>query len=74
MVYDDYNSRIRTDGNIGSITTHIGNKAPRHGTKLIEGYRIRRLTPMECERLMGLPDGWTVKGIIDGIYIRVNYY
>lgn len=21
--------------------------------------RIRRLTPTECERLMGLPDGWT---------------
>ena len=21
--------------------------------------RIRRLTPVECERLMGLPDGWT---------------
>jgi DNA (cytosine-5)-methyltransferase 1 len=24
--------------------------------------RIRRLTPTECERLMGLPDGWTSKG------------
>lgn len=22
-------------------------------------YRIRRLTPLECERLQGLPDGWT---------------
>jgi len=20
---------------------------------------VRRLTPLECERLMGLPDGWT---------------
>jgi len=23
------------------------------------GYRVRRLTPTECERLQGLPDGWT---------------
>lgn len=22
-------------------------------------YRVRRLTPVECERLMGFPDGWT---------------
>jgi len=22
-------------------------------------YRIRRLTPVECERLQGFPDGWT---------------
>lgn len=23
------------------------------------GYKVRRLTPLECERLQGLPDGWT---------------
>jgi DNA (cytosine-5)-methyltransferase 1 len=23
------------------------------------GYTVRRLTPLECERLQGLPDGWT---------------
>ena len=26
---------------------------------LIQGVRIRRLTPLECERLQGFPDGWT---------------
>jgi len=25
--------------------------------------RIRRLTPTECERLQGFPDGWTKKGV-----------
>ena len=25
----------------------------------MEGTRIRRLTPVECERLQGFPDGWT---------------
>lgn len=25
-------------------------------------YRVRRLTPLECERLDGFPDGWTQYG------------
>ena len=29
-----------------------------------QGAKIRRLTPTECERLMGLPDGWT-EGVSD---------
>lgn len=34
----------------------IGNQ----GTNAVmNGTRIRRLTPLECERLMGYPDGWT---------------
>lgn len=24
-----------------------------------QGYAVRRLTPLECERLQGLPDNWT---------------
>lgn len=30
----------------------------------LQGMRIRRLTPIECERLQGFPDGWT-EGISD---------
>ena len=33
-------------------------------TVVADGMKIRRLTPTECERLMGLPDGWT-KGVSD---------
>ena len=29
---------------------------------LLEGSRIRRLTPLECERLQGFPDDWTKFG------------
>jgi DNA (cytosine-5)-methyltransferase 1 len=29
-----------------------------------EGYRVRRLTPVECERLQGFPDNWT-QGVSD---------
>ena len=28
-----------------------------------DGVKIRRLTPVECERLQGFPDGWTSEGI-----------
>ena len=30
---------------------------------LIDGSRIRRLTPIECERLQGFPDNWTKYGV-----------
>ena len=32
-------------------------------TGVLEDARIRRLTPIECERLMGLPDNWLKYGI-----------
>jgi DNA (cytosine-5)-methyltransferase 1 len=58
IVYDDYNSSIRKDQDtIGTLTTNIGNDAPRNGYKLIENQlRIRKLTPRECYRLMGFGD------------------
>ena len=34
--------------------------------KVIQDYRIRRLTPVECERLQGFPDNHTEYGIYDG--------
>jgi DNA (cytosine-5)-methyltransferase 1 len=35
----------------------------KHG--IYDGMKIRRLTPTECERLQGFPDGWTKYGIGD---------
>jgi len=40
--------------------------------KILSDMRIRRLTPTECERLMGLQDGWTAKGIIDGKEVDIS--
>jgi DNA (cytosine-5)-methyltransferase 1 len=34
---------------------------------VVEGYRIRRLTPIECERLQGFPDDHTAFGNYDGV-------
>lgn len=42
----------------------------RHGV-LVEGY-IRRLTPIECERLQTLPDNYTAIGVIDGKEIPIS--
>ena len=32
------------------------------GDLIVSGYSVRRLTPLECERLQGFPDGWTEYG------------
>ena len=29
------------------------------GNSMSDGLTVRRLTPVECERLQGFPDGWT---------------
>lgn len=39
------------------------NTQDRHG--VYDGMKIRRLTPTECERLQGFPDGWTALGVGD---------
>ena len=50
--------RFKTNGE-ESFTLTAQDK---HG--IFDGTRIRRLTPLECERLQGFPDNWT-KGISD---------
>ena len=49
-------------GNLG------GGKSPSKVVSMTnsETLRIRKLTPLECERLQGFPDDWTKYGIIDG--------
>jgi DNA (cytosine-5)-methyltransferase 1 len=37
-----------------------------HNTNYVQHQGVRRLTPTECERLQGFPDGWTdVDGMSD---------
>ena len=49
--------RFKTDGE-PAFTNRV---ASRNG--LYDGMKIRYLTPLECERLMGWPDSWTKYGI-----------
>jgi site-specific DNA-cytosine methylase len=44
---------------LGKPSGHMGQGTP----SVRAGAAVRRLTPVECERLQGLPDGWTA---IDG--------
>lgn len=57
---DVYNHTV--DGNVAA-TLNAESGAPNHsGPKLITGSQVRRLTPVECERLQGFPDNWTLVG------------
>lgn len=50
IVRHGHSGSLTTDGSWGCVTNE---------------YRIRRLTPVECERLQGFPDNWTEKGVDD---------
>jgi DNA (cytosine-5)-methyltransferase 1 len=53
--YDEQNQYLRKDGCIGTLTTDGG--SPKHNNRIIENnYRIRKLTPRETWRLMGVKD------------------
>jgi len=56
----DLHNRSVKDESPCLVEPHHNNSA------LFNGYRIRRLTPIECERLQGFPDNHTAKGIYDG--------
>ena len=44
MIYDDYNSKFPQEQDvIGTITTQIGNPAPRHGDKIVESAEPLRI-------------------------------
>ena len=53
--YDKY---VSTD-NASTLKARGGSYGGGSETLIQNGNRIRRLTPLECERLQGFPDGWT---------------
>ena len=54
--YDEYNDSI-------SDTHHTLRAGTKQSTGVLAS-QVRRLTPLECERLQGFPDGWT-EGQVD---------
>ena len=62
-VYDNHwkDSRIKRLGEVAPTVSAMygtgGNNIP-----LVKSSFVRRLTPVECERLQGLPDDWTAGG------------
>jgi len=54
---DTYNGTIQ--GDVTATMTSASGISNATGPKVMESLRVRRLTPMECERLQGFPDGYT---------------
>ena len=71
-VSDDKYATTTKNGDLFAITTRCRGRpfSKKQDNYIIEdetdyvksGYRIRRLTPIECERLQGFPDNWTKYG------------
>ena len=57
--FDEYNFRLG-----GEIHHSLRAGTPQSNGVLVKG-KVRRLTPLECERLMGWPDAYTLNGIDD---------
>lgn len=54
IAYDEQNGYTRQDGTVGFLTTD--GSSPKHNNRILDGYKIRKLTPKECFRLMGVKD------------------
>ena len=52
VAYDEFNDSI-------SDTHHTLRSGTKQSTGVINKGTVRRLTPVECERLQGFPDDWT---------------
>jgi len=54
-----------------ATTLDAGGQGPRTATAIVTpAMAVRRLTPLECERLQGFPDGWT-EGFSDSVRYRM---
>lgn len=56
---DTHNLEARQDGLANALLTPNGGRAGIGVGAVAAGMAVRRLTPVECERLQGFPDGWT---------------
>lgn len=51
---------VRLSGGDGAVVGAIpATQSGKQVQGVAQGYAVRRLTPRECERLMGFPDDWT---------------
>ena len=52
VAYDEYNDSV-------ADTHHTLRSGTKQSTGVMMDMQVRRLTPVECERLQGFPDNWT---------------
>jgi DNA (cytosine-5)-methyltransferase 1 len=70
---DDYNLVVSTLQGGGRRGHRIDAEGGAGGHDIPIESSVRRLTPVECERLQGLPDGWTAEGT-DGPHAESTRY
>lgn len=56
---DSHDLEYRQDGTANAVLTPNGGRAGMGVGAIAHNWAVRRLTPLECERLQGFPDGWT---------------
>jgi DNA (cytosine-5)-methyltransferase 1 len=56
---ESHDLEFRQDGTANAVLTPNGGRAGIGVGAIAQGWAVRRLTPLECERLQGFPDGWT---------------
>ena len=62
---DDDESWV-ADGQANTLNTFdVGDTRTTHAIIEPSNYGVRRLTPVECERLQAFPDGWTEPAVSD---------
>ena len=54
----DSRVKIREDGTFQTLSGKMGTGGG-NTPMIVQNMVVRRLTPLECERLQGYPDGWT---------------
>ena len=55
IAVDEQNVLVRKDGTVGTLTTD--GSSPKKNNRIMDlDFRIRKLTPLECWRLMGFDD------------------
>lgn len=54
IALDEQNGYLRKDGTVVTLTTD--GSSPKHNNRVLCDYRVRKLTPKECWRLMGFDD------------------
>ncbi len=50
---------VECQTNLSYALTNPGSGGRAHSRQIVADAAVRRLTPLECERLQGFPDGWT---------------
>ena len=76
MIDEDKGVTTTTTNDFFAVTTRCRQRplSKKQDNYVFEGKSVRRLTPVECERLQGFPDDWTKYGKDDELISDTQRY